>query len=338
MKEKYLHSLGALFCEEGRFDEAIDAFHAALALDDAAYTHYHLSLAFLGIGELEKAIHELGRAIGREPAAAEYYYERSLLRRQTGDLAGANSDLAEALRIDPEYGRIDEIKAAIEAVRHRFDESEFLKNASCPVSGCPAYCCHFTGPLVRHGIALGAWKLLSVRTLLDKQGLRAEDFLDRLPFHGEEHILQLVPPHHIIKERGEQAIFSPRRGADVLDKTLLADLPRGPLFQTLMWTNRAALPCAFLHERRCMIYDAGDEPGLEACTQFLCLTGYVFVILEHLKLTGGQTLRERKMGELNKIALEALLILARTAPDPGDANALRSGAAEIKTLLETDNV
>ena len=335
MKEKYLHSLGALLCEEGRFDEAIDAFHAALALDDAAYTHYHLSCAFLGIGEFGDAIHELGRAIEREPETPEYYYERSLIRRRTGDLAGASSDLAEAVRIDPEYGRIDEIKAAIETVRRRFGESEFLKSASCPVSVCPAYCCHFTGPLVRHGVALGAWKLLSVRTLLSKQGLHAEDFLERLPFHGEEHIPQLVPPHHIIKERDERSIFSPRRGAGVLDKALLADLPKGPLYQTLMWTGGDALPCAFLHEGRCMIYDAGDEAGLEACTQFLCLTGYVFVILEHLKLVDGESLRKRQMGELNRIALEALLILGRTALDPRDADALRAGAAEIKALLQS---
>ena len=331
MKEKYLHSLGALFCEEGRFDEAIETFREALVLDDAAYTHYHLSLAFLGIGDLHGAARELDRAVEREPAAPEYYYERSLLKRRVWDLAGAASDLATARGIDPEYGRIGEIKGAIEIVRRSFGESEFLRNASCPVSVCPAYCCHFTGPTVRHGLALGAWKLLSVRTLLREQGLLPEDFLEQLPFHGEEHILKLVPPHHIIKERDGRSVFFPRRGKGVLKRALLTDLPKGPLYQTLMWSGRAAKPCAFLHERRCMIYDAGDEAGLEACAQFLCLTGYVFVILEHLGITGSEDQRGRRMGELNTIAVEALLVLARTGPDQDTRGA---GAAEIEVLFK----
>ena len=212
MKEKYLHSLGAALCEEGRLDEAIDAFRAALALEDAAYTHYNLSLAFLGKGELEQAVDELTRAIGIHPSAPEYYYERSLIRRRTGDHERASADLAEAVAMDPGYGRINEIKTALERVRQRFGTPAVLENRSCPIPDCPAYCCHFTGPMVRHGVSLGAWKLRSVRALLKERGLDAEDFLDRLPFHGEEHILRLAPPNYIIKEGDGRFIFSPKKG------------------------------------------------------------------------------------------------------------------------------
>ena len=42
LREKYLHSQGAALYDEGRFDEAIDFFERAIALDDQPYTRYHL--------------------------------------------------------------------------------------------------------------------------------------------------------------------------------------------------------------------------------------------------------------------------------------------------------
>jgi hypothetical protein len=342
MREKYFHSLGAMLSDEGRFDEAVVALNKALVLDDAPYTHYQLSMAFLGKKEIGNALRELDRAIEIAPMTPEYYYERSLIRLSAGDPGGASVDLAKAIEIDGDYGRIDEIKSAIEGVRQAFDDPETedrLRRAaikdprlrtmvddltasmradyeaqassSCPVGTCPAYCCHFTGPMVRHGVVIGAWKLRCIKDLLREKSLLSEDFVDRLPDHGEGYLRELILPPYFIKEGAGHFIFFPKRAADPVDAAILRDLPKGQDFQTLMWINEQARPCSFLSGGRCIIHDAGEEAGLPACKQFLCLTGFVFVILGHLGVAGTALIEGRTMTQLNRIALEALLILFR---------------------------
>ena len=58
-----------------------------------------------------------------------------------------------------------------------------------------------------------------------------------------------------------------------------------------------------------MIHDAGGEEGLPTCKEFLCLTGFVFVVLKWLGLVDESEIASRNIRELNKIAIESLLIL-----------------------------
>jgi len=341
MKEKYFHSLGALFLDEGRFDQAIDAFSSALALKETAYSHYDLGRAFLARNNLDEAILELNRAIEMCPSAPEYWYERGLAYRRLGEHDRASADLAEAERIDPDYGRIDEIRSAVRAIEHGLCDpsmEEFcdaaaprdpelrsiidnireslrlgrdvMDTSSCPVLSCPVYCCHFTEATVCHGLTVGAWKLHSVRAYLKERGLDPGHFIDRLPFHGEEHLRSLVPPNYILKEGEERFVFFPGRRDTIIDRAVLEDLPKGRDCQTLMWINEQARPCAFLREKRCMIHDTGDEASLEACKQFLCLTGFVFVVLNHLGIIEEAAIPDKPMAELNRLSVESLLILS----------------------------
>ena len=343
MKEKYFHSLGALLCDEGRLDEAIEAFRSAIGLKDTAYARYDLGRTYLEKGDLEKAVIELSRAIELHPSAPEYWHERGLVRQRMGDHDRASADLAEAKRIDPYYGRIDEIRSAVRAIERGLCDPEMeefcdttspgdpelcaivdgireslqlnrdvMDKSSCPVATCPVYCCHFTEATVCHGLTIGAWKLHSIRAFLKENGLDPNDFIDRLPFRGEEHLRSLVPPHYILKEGESRFIFHPKRSDRFVVKADLADLPKGRHCQTLMWINEKAQPCAFLHEKRCMIHDTGDEPSLEACKQFLCLTGFVFVILGHLGILNESAIPDKPMAELNRLAIESALILGRT--------------------------
>ena len=342
MKEKYFHSLGALLLEERRFDEAISAFLSALALKDTSYSRYDLGKAYLAGGRLADAVIELSRAIELCPSAPEYWHERGLAFEHSGDHERAAADFAEAKRIDPDYGRIDEIRSAVRAIEiglcdpameefcdtaapkdpelrsiiEDLKESlgikrDVLDRSSCPVGTCPVYCCHFTEATVCHGLTIGAWKLHSIRIYLEEQGLDPGDFIDRLSFHREEHLRSLVPPNYILTEGKERFIFFPKRKAGAIAGTDLEDLPRGRDCRTLMWINAAARPCAFLSGKRCMIHDAGGEASLEACKQFLCLTGFAFVILGHLGIVNEAAIPAKPMAELNRLAVESLLLLSR---------------------------
>src|SRR5208282_1355566 len=113
MREKYLHSQGAALYEEGRFDEAIEFLREAIALDEHAYTQYHLGLSFLAKHDLDRALAALGRAIELAPVTARYYYERSTVWRLRGEPVRADEDYRAALRIDPQYGRREKIRAGV---------------------------------------------------------------------------------------------------------------------------------------------------------------------------------------------------------------------------------
>ena len=56
-------------------------------------------------GELDEARADLDRAIGLDGANPAAWYFRAMLRRQSGDLAGAAQDLANALRVAPPGSR-----------------------------------------------------------------------------------------------------------------------------------------------------------------------------------------------------------------------------------------
>ena len=155
-------------------------------------------------------------------------------------------------------------------------------------------------------------------------------------FTGEEHLVRLIPPHHAVKERGAEFVYYPKRGKKALDKALLEGLPKGKDYQELLWINEKSRACAFLHERRCIIHDLGGERGLPACKEFLCMTGFVFVMLDHLGLIEGFQLRTRSMTRLNRLAVKALLILGRTLYDEGLTRLRTEGYEVLKAAVEAD--
>jgi tetratricopeptide (TPR) repeat protein len=312
MKEKYLHSMGAHLCDGGKFDQAIRYFRRALAFRDESFTHYHLGLAYEGKGEHRKAAKAITRATELNPSVPEYYYERSLLWRKMGDEANASADLVKTLAIDANYGRIEEIRVALKAVEKASEDGSILE-CSCPVVSCPAYCCHFAGDLALHGVHIGAWKLRSIQAFLKDNGLPEEKNVEKMAYGGEKHLRMLIPPHYALRQGDKRFVYYPARGPHRIDRSLLKDLPKGRDYRTLAWITEDARPCAFLQEKRCMIHDTGDEAALEPCKQFLCLTGLVFVVLTNMGLIDEERISCKEMAELNGIALQALLLLAKGA-------------------------
>jgi hypothetical protein len=186
-------------------------------------------------------------------------------------------------------------------------------------------------------LCIGPWKLQAIRRHSSQTGLSEEDLLGRLPFGPEEKRLRLIPPHVVVREAGEPVVFYPRRKGKPLGKDRLKGLPKTIDFREPVWITADAEACAFLDEGRCAIHDLGDEPALPACKEFLCLTAYVFLILDHLGLVEVEGTLARPMEELNALAVEGLLLLSERLY--GNEEIGRIGAAmrdALKDALKAD--
>ncbi len=85
-----------------------------------------------------------------------------------------------------------------------------------------------------------------------------------------------------------------------------------------------------------MVHDAGDEPSLPACKEFFCFTARVFTTLVSIGVIEEERIRGRTMEELNRIAVEALLILASLVTCDRRARDLKEQAKkEIQELLNS---
>lgn len=362
LMEKYLHSQGAAFYDEGRLDDGVSCFEQAIALDDRSYTRWHLSRVFVRKNQIERALQEIGRAITLNPQIARYYYERSRLEAIKGNQSEAELDLLKAIELDPNFTRIDEIRLSLKALEEaaadrrvadshgerihnaRMDEilsgiekGSPLRNApletlSCSLP-CPAYCCYFEGNPLLHGLSAGPWKLLKIREFLKRERLAEEQFLDRTDLTGEGEIQKLIPLHHLLREKGRTCVYSPRKGGSRINPALLASLPKGREYQDLFWIHAGSWGCSFLRDRRCIIHDVGNEPALPACKEFLCLTGFVFAVLLQWNLIEIQSFQEKTMMQLNQVAIEAALIMARELFLADDLRTTRRSIEETIALF-----
>jgi len=308
MAEKYYHSMGAALYEEGRFDEAIRFFEQALSLDEQPYTRCHLGLSFMANDDLDRALKEMTRAIELCPAEAEYYYRRSAVWRRSGEHARAIADIEDAVRLEPNYRRVERIRTGAEILRKAAFSGK-AQVGSCVVP-CPAYCCYFSHEPVVHGVCIGPWKLRAIRQFLLESGLHEAEFLGRLLFSEEEQHVRMIPPHFVVKEQGQKVVFFPKRRNKVLGRRLLHGLPRGREYKPLAWVTPKAKPCVFLDSGKCSVHDLGDEPALPACKEFFCLTGLVFLSLSRLGLINESEIRAKGMDELNRIAADTLVAVS----------------------------
>jgi tetratricopeptide (TPR) repeat protein len=361
MMEKYFHSQGAALCREGRFDEAIGMLHDAISMEDQPYTRYQLSQAYLGKGDLEKAIEEISHAIALNNCIPEYYYERRELWLSKDDIKKARIDNEKMLKLDKNYNRIREIHHAARVVRQAFLTSTIdrpldtarvrqrvlreaihdynqlqqafrgnIENSTCTLP-CPAYCCHFSGETITHGLSIGPWKLLAIRNFLRDQKFVEKDYLCKMKLSGDQRVLQLIPPHHTARESGDSVIYFPARHKGSLNSTILRSVPKDIHYKSLIWINKRAKPCAFLQDRRCMIHDLGDEQGLPSCKEFLCMTGFVFVVLDYFGAVNKERVASMVLVDLNQIAIEALLIITNELIEHPNLTKHRK---TMKTLLK----
>ncbi len=70
-----------------------------------APTFYNRGVAHSGRKEWDLAVRDYDRAIKLEPRFAAALYGRGVAKEQMGDRAGADADIAEARKIDPDIGK-----------------------------------------------------------------------------------------------------------------------------------------------------------------------------------------------------------------------------------------
>jgi tetratricopeptide (TPR) repeat protein len=362
LKEKYYHSMGAALTEEGDLEEAVVFFQKAIDIRETPYAWYGLARALYAAGDVAGAVGAMSRAIKLAPGAADYYHERAAFLEALGrpDLAG--DDVEKAVSLDGNYERVDEIRWAARVVERSFfppagpapdatrirsgelrrvleeeGGADIFRKPSCPVVSCPAYCCHFTGRLLLHGVTIGPWKLQGLRRHFQEKDMREEELLDVFPVAEAEHAESLFSPQDVMKLGGVPSVTFPRQGTSPLGRDLAGDIPKDKDYRTLMWIGENARPCVFLSGGRCSLYDVGDEASLEPCASFLCMTGFVFVVLRSLGLIDGEAMGARSMAELNGIAVDALIILARDVYGSDEALASSKAVAEeLQTAVDGD--
>lgn len=365
LNEKYYHSMGAALTEEGNLEEAVVFFQKAIDIHDTPYAWYGLARALSDAGDTAGAVGAMTRAIKLAPGIPEYYHERGILLKALGRPDLADDDTKKAIDLDRNYERIDIIKWAARVVGQVFPggstqgdgevrsrelqgildrikrgaqrmEDVFHK-PSCPVAACPAYCCHFTGKLLLHGVTVGPWKLRNLREHLSEKGPSGEDPLETFPLVQTEHSDSLFPPADIMMQQGAACVIFPRQKDSVLGGDLARDIPKGQDYRTLMWISENARPCIFLTDAKCSIYDVGGDPSLDSCASFLCMTGFVFVVLKYLGLLDEGAAAAKTMAELNAIAVEALIILARDVYGSEETQTCaREVAQELTCAIEED--
>src|SRR5258705_188536 len=97
------HNLGAALQEEGRFDEAIDEFLAALRLDpDSSKAHRNLGDTLASRGRQAEAIEHLRRAVQLDPGDGSARYDLGNVLLEAGLFRDATDQLAVALQLMPD--------------------------------------------------------------------------------------------------------------------------------------------------------------------------------------------------------------------------------------------
>lgn len=307
LTEKYFHCMGERLIDEGDLEEGIIFFQKAIDVGDTPYAWYGLARALGMADDTAGAVGAISRAIKLAPGIPEYYFERSRLLALLGRDDLADEEMKKAIAIDPNYGRIDTINRAAAILNEALDGA--FHKPSCPVASCPAYCCHFKESMFLHGVTLGAWKLKAVREFFREKGLNETDLLENFPVAGIENAQDLFSPYDIVKFDGIDSVIFPRRKDAALGADLARDIPKGRDYRSLMWIDGTARPCSFFENGRCSIYEAGGEPSLESCSSFLCMTGFVFMVLKALGIPVETHLTEDPIARLNELAVEALIIL-----------------------------
>lgn len=100
---KALDGLGYIYCCQGRFGEAVEAYQAAVRIDpDSAIAQFGLAEVFRKQHRNDDAIDQYSLALKLDPNLANAHYELAALYGAKHDDADAISQLQETVRLEPD--------------------------------------------------------------------------------------------------------------------------------------------------------------------------------------------------------------------------------------------
>lgn len=95
---------GLWLISQNYFEEAVVAFTKAIELDpEFALAYQNRSMAYRGLGEMEKAKADVQKAMEVNAHTPNLLFARALLRKESGDMKGASQDYARALELNPSF-------------------------------------------------------------------------------------------------------------------------------------------------------------------------------------------------------------------------------------------
>jgi Flp pilus assembly protein TadD len=105
---------GNLLYRQGRMDEAVREYRAALSLDpSSADAHSNLGSALNGLGRPAEAIVEFRQAVSLAPDVADYHYNLGVALDRAGEGGEAAAQFRQALRLEP---GLTEARRALERI------------------------------------------------------------------------------------------------------------------------------------------------------------------------------------------------------------------------------
>ncbi|RMD48575.1 MAG: tetratricopeptide repeat protein, partial [Alphaproteobacteria bacterium] len=124
--EAVLWHLRGILCQlQGRLEEAINAFRAALARNPAlAAARGNLGTALAALERHEEAVRELEAALAADPSAPESWNSLGVARAALGDPEGALEAFGRALALRPDYANALNGRAAVLRGLGRLHEAE----------------------------------------------------------------------------------------------------------------------------------------------------------------------------------------------------------------------
>lgn len=336
---------------------------SAAAPYSAAFRRY---LSACGRRDFAGALRALDDAVTLVPTAVEPYHHRALVWRLLGDYVRSAGDRAACMAFDQWYGEREEIRraarflleeyrtddvspapGAADGSRHGrlravLDERDaqarrrlaLVSRPSCDLP-CPSTCCYFEDEMPAYGISLSPDEVAAVRDWLRSEGLDEEEYIGQLDVSGLPPDIPAGASARLRIDQGGGRVNFVRRRSTTLAP---ADdwRPRTLGYGELSWTNGRARACAFVGPSGCAIHDVGSPPGPLACRRFICLTGFVCLLLRDLGAVRQGDFASRSMAELREFSLPVLLQMSAMFGSPERGRARQQMRQALDRAVESD--
>lgn len=113
------YGLGCTYLQEERYQEGIELLqHVVKERPRHAVAWYNLGLAYIAIGKLDQAQEGLKTAVEIKPMMKEIHYNLSKVLLEKGDVKQASLHCAQALKLDQNYTKAQELQEHLADIRY----------------------------------------------------------------------------------------------------------------------------------------------------------------------------------------------------------------------------